>query len=420
MSLVFNEAEINFHPIFVARQPIFTHEETVWGYELLFRHSDQVNAATVPDQVVATAKVLADGFTMATHNLARDKKILINFPQQLLLDGIPLALPSELCIVEILETVAPVPEVIAACRKLKEAGYILALDDFVGEPGFEPFLELADLVKVDILGRKGPEIIKIAQGLRNYPCRLLAEKVEDRATYQLTRSLGFSYFQGYLFSKPEMVRGRKISSNNAARIPLLRELANEEYTLGKLARIIGQDVSLSYRLLQHINSSFYALPQRIQSIIQATTLMGGRALRHWLMAIVLSDLDQEPRGQELVFTAVCRARFLEQLACRAKAMPYGAATMFLLGLFSNLDAILGLEMAEIMTGMPFSEEIKAALCGSQNDPRQWLALAAAIEIGDWPAVESLLLCHRLSPATVALLHSRAQTWARDLLTTSRS
>ncbi len=415
MTLAIPEPDLNYQPIFVARQPIFTIAEEIWGYELLFRHSELVAHAQVTDEVIATAKVIADGFSIATTGVGQDKKILINFPPQLLLQQTALSLPKDICIIEILETVKAETEIITACKKIKQDGYVLALDDFIGEPGFEPFLEIADIVKVDVLGLKPPEIIKISQQLGRYRCKLLAEKVEDRATYQLTKSLGYSYFQGYFFSKPETIKGRKISTENIGKMQLMQELADDDFELKKLAGIIANDISLSYRLLKHINSSFYALQQKIQSIAQAITLLGSESLRQWLAVVLLSDIDHRPKAQELVFTAVCRGRFLELIAKNLSVPPYKKETMFILGLFSNLDSLLGLNMMEIMTEMPLPVEIKDALCGSKNNAYHWLTLAVAIDNGDWPQVKEILARLSLDSKKISISHIQAKIWSVRVL-----
>ncbi|MDH3392724.1 MAG: HDOD domain-containing protein [Desulfobulbaceae bacterium] len=418
MPLAFNEPVLSYQPFFVARQPIYTHDEKIWGYELLFRHSDIAAGAQVADHVVATAKVIADGFSIATTGVDKDKKILINFPPELLLQQTAFSLPKDICIIEILETVQPHPEIIAACQEIKQEGYTLALDDFVGDPGFEPFLEIADIVKVDVFGLKPAEIIKTSQMLSHYRCELLAEKIEDLETYQLTKSLGFSYFQGYYFSRPETMQGRKISTENISKMQLMQELADEDFEVKKLAGIISNDISLSYRLLKHINSSFFALRQKIQSIPQAITLLGSESLRQWLAVVLLSDLDHRQQAQELVFTAVCRGRFLELAAQNTSALSYKKETMFIMGLFSNLDSMLGMNMQEIMKDMPLELEIKEALCGTRNTAHDWLQLSISIDNGDWQEVEKIITRRKLDSKKISVFHIQSKIWAARILDSS--
>lgn len=405
----------HYKPIFVARQPIFDRDESIWGYELLFRLSESVNKAAVDDDNLATAKVIADGFSMAVNGVDQSKKILINFPTDLILTGANQALPSDTCIVEILETVEPTEDILAACKKIKEDGYILALDDFVGQKGYEPFLEIADIVKVDLESQTPAETIKLVQYLDHYPCALLAEKVEDIKTYHLTRTLGFTYFQGFFFSRPEMMKGRKISTEKMSKIQLLHKLADENFEVKDLAHIIATDISLSYRLMKYLNSAFFAFPQKISSINQAITLLGSVHLRQWLSIVILSDMDHNDRAEEIVFTSVRRARFLELLSQLKSPPPYKQETMFLLGLFSMLDALLGQSMDEIMETMPLEDEIKAAFLGEKNNLSQWLRVAEFIDNGEWEKMDSLLSKHRLDTKQVAITYFKASTWANELL-----
>ncbi|NCC25270.1 MAG: EAL domain-containing protein, partial [Deltaproteobacteria bacterium] len=154
-----------YEPIFVAKQPIFDRNMDIWGHELLFRHSADTNRARITDADQATAKVIVDGFSLVQAGMGDKDKALVNFPKRLLLDGSAELLPVAQVVVEILETVEPEPEVVEACKRLKKAGYTLALDDFVGQPGYEPLLELADIVKVDVLGMDDDRVRSVAGSL---------------------------------------------------------------------------------------------------------------------------------------------------------------------------------------------------------------------------------------------------------------
>jgi len=409
------EDDTRYEPIFVARQPIFDVKLNIWGYELLFRHSGESQTAKITDQNLATSKVIADGFSLALQGLAPGKRVLINFPAQLILDGTAMALPSENCVVEILETVSPTPAVLEACTKLKESGYTLALDDFVGQPGYEALIELADIVKVEILGQSHEQIEAVTEQLRHYRCKLLAEKVEDKQTFEYVKSLGYDYFQGYFFSKPEIVPGRKIAASAVAKMQLLNTLSRSDCTFDELATVIGRDISLSYRLLKFINSSAFSLRFKVESIIQAINLMGLRPLKQWAMVVLMSDIDSSPRGEELIYFSLQRAKFLEQIHRFMPSQEFRTDTMFLLGLFSKLDALLGLEMREILKDMPLDEPIKMALCGASNDAKTWLELMDSVEHGDWDTVQTIIKHYSLPAASCAVEYMKASTWAHGTL-----
>lgn len=313
-------------------------------------------------------------------------KALINFPRNILVGRAPYVLPAERCVVEILETVLPEDEVMEACRELKSHGYTLALDDFVGEPGFEPLCEIADIVKVDILGKSPTEVMAIVKGLRRYKARLLAEKVENIDMFNVCRKLGFELFQGYFFSKPEIVPGRKLSASQTTKIKLLKELNESEAELSRLVEIIQTDLSLSYRLLKYINSARFSLRGKIESIQRAVNMLGRQNLRQWLQVVILSDINSTDKGQELVRISVLRGRFLQLLAAVHPA-PFHPDSMFVLGFFSVLDAILDQHMDQVLDDISLDPEIKAALINPHGPNSAWLELLAQLDRGRWSDLE---------------------------------
>lgn len=371
--------------IFVARQPIFTAEMRIWGYELLFRHGE-TQSAVFTDGDQATTQVIADGFALGARGMDGKARVLINFPRNVLLSPAPYVLPAERCVVEILETVQPEVEVMEACRELKNQGYTLALDDFVGDPGFEPLCEIADIVKVDILGKTPAEVMSVVKGLQRYKARLLAEKVENPDMFNVCRKLGFELFQGYFFSRPEIIPGRKLSASQATKIKLLRELNESEAELSRLVEIIQTDLSISYRLLKYINSARFSLRGKIESIQRAVNMLGRQNLRQWLQVVILSDINSTDKGQELVRISVLRGRFLQLLAA-AHPVPFSADGMFVLGFFSVLDAILDQHMDQVLDEISLDQDIKAALIDPQAPNSAWIVLLRELDRGSWAGLE---------------------------------
>ena len=401
--------------VFVARQPIFDLKMRVWGYELLYRHAAGADDASFSDGAVATAKVIADGVVLGRTGLSSNEKTLVNFPMDLLLGGFGFALPSENCIIEILETVDPTPGVLRALHKLKSAGYTLALDDFVGQPEHAPFLELADIIKVDVLGTPPGDLPGLAARLGGGTRLLLAEKVEDEAMHQRTRELGFSLFQGFFFKRPEVVTGRKLSSSEMSKLKLLKELAVEDFDPGVVAKIIESDLSLSYRLLRYINSASFGRLDAIDSIRQAMMVLGQRNITKWLQAVLMSDLNPSPKGKELVFMSVRRAKFLELLGRLLHHPPAKPDALFVLGLFSLLDSLLGQPMEEVLDGLPLTPELAEALKGGHSQAGDLLSLAQDMEQADWKAVEDILDELKLPANTASALNADALRFAGELV-----
>ena len=404
--------------VFVARQPVFHADETLWGYELLFR-SGEGNVANVIDGSQATASVIADGLTLAMEGMSLGMRILINFPEQLLVDDVGFALPKDACIVEILEDVHPTQEALSAARRLKDAGYTIAVDDYSGQPELLPFLKMADILKVDIL-ELGNDLDRVRQTIQDLPVReitLLAEKVEDKPTFLALKDMGFKLFQGFFFSKPEILPGKKLSSNEITKLQLLSELSAVEFEPRRLAEILESDPSLSYRLFRYINSVGFGLRSKVTSLKRAIDMMGLIQAKQWLRTAILSDLNPAPTAGELAFMSVHRAKFLESL-CEKAELGHACKpdTMFITGLFSLLDAMLGLEMEDILKKLPLDESIGQALRG---DTGSCLPLVRSYERGEWG--KTILLLHELglSPDQADLLYAQSGNWAQRMVGFSR-
>ncbi len=404
-----------FEPVFVARQPIVDHESQVYGYELLFRSGASATTGRMADADTATSKVLADGFPLVLETLLEPKKLFINFTQGLLLKMAPLALPPEMCVVEILEDVAPVPEVVTACRDIKAAGYMLAVDDFVGQPELAPFVDMADIVKVDVLGQTTARITALAAPLLSRGISLLAEKVEDRAAYDAAKKLGFRYFQGYYFSHPEMVSGRKPPMGVVSKVRLLRELAHPDNDGGRLEAILSSDPGLSFRLLKYLNSAAFFRLNTITSLSHAMAIMGQNPLRKWLMAVVLSDMAHTPMGREISFQSLTRAKFLEVLSGYPGMTPHSPESMFMMGLFSRMDALTGHSMAEVTAQLPLDDDLLAALRGQPSQPGKMLELLGELEHGNWNTALPIFTDMNIDPAYAARNYAASLAWAKDIL-----
>ena len=185
-------------PFFVARQPIFNLAGKVWGYELLFRSNSEQEWIEIEDPELATFAVSTCGFIRTQVDTDQDKKVFINFPEKLILDRAPIGLPPTVTVVEILESVEPSPEVIEAVIALKQEGFLVAVDDYMGEADRKPLLEYADIIKVEVLGRTREQVESILATLGETKALLLAEKVEDKKTHQLAGRAGLQPLPGLL------------------------------------------------------------------------------------------------------------------------------------------------------------------------------------------------------------------------------
>ncbi len=368
--------------IFVARQPIFNTHKKIFGYELLFRNGLENKFPDI-DGDTATSNVLSNTFfSFELKELLGNKPGLINFTQKLLLQKAPLLFPQKHVIIEVLETVEPTDAVLAALSEIKKKGFTIALDDFVYHKKFRPMMELCRIIKFDLITTPLDTLVDIVQDIRsNLNITLLAEKVETYEEFQKAKEMGFMLFQGYFFSRPEILSRKGISSVQISKIRLINEVAQPELNLNRIEKLIKNDVSVSYKLLKFINSAYFKRPNPINTLKDAITFLGTNELRKFINIVVTSDLC-EKKPNELIRQSIIRAGMCEQIGTVINKT-YLPEELFTLGLFSLLDAMLDHKMDEILRQIGLSEKMKAALAGNDEGFNQILNMVKLFERGDW-------------------------------------
>ncbi|THB77051.1 MAG: HDOD domain-containing protein [Desulfobulbaceae bacterium] len=371
--------------VFVARQPILTKQKKLFGYELLFR-TGMNNAFPDLDGDIATSSLLSSSFfSSGIDKISGGRKSFINFTEALLLQGTPSMFPQEKIMIEILENIKPTDEVINACRELKKKGYTLALDDFEYSSEFNKLLSIIDVVKIDFMNTSANQIDEMLGYLKPYKCRLLAEKIETYQDFERARKMGFAYFQGYFFSKPEILRNKDIPPGKMTVLRLISEINRTEFNIDKLEKLINQDVAVSYKLLKYLNSAYFARLSPLKSIRQAIAYLGERGIRLFVSLIATSQLGED-KPNELVRLSIVRARFLEKVGAHTGR---DSGEMFMMGLFSLIDAMLDNPMDYLVSQLPLTEQVTEALVHRGGELAFYLELVETFETGDWQRYEEI-------------------------------
>lgn len=398
---------------FLGRQPIFDRELNAVAYELLFRGAASAGQANVVDGDQATSQVILNAFLDMDLDQVVDQGLaFVNFTRAFLTSEEDLPFPVGRVVVEVLEDIEPDAEVIAGIQRLKAAGHIIALDDFIFHEKLRPLVELAQIIKIDLMAIDRASLIQHVETLRPYRVKLLAEKIETHEEFEFCKELGFDYFQGYFLSKPKVIEGQRIPASRLATLRLLAELQNPEALPDDIARTVSEDVSLSYRLLRMVNSAMFALPRQVDTIRQAVVYLGNKAIKNWASLLVTAGIDDKPA--ELIRTALVRARSCERLA-ELKGYK-NSEQFFTVGLFSVLDALMDVPLAEILNKLPLSAEIIEALLQGEGPAGAALAGIAAYERWDWESIES----GNIAPGLISQAFVEAMQWASEIEHTLRA
>jgi c-di-GMP phosphodiesterase len=369
---------------YVARQSILDSKKNLYAYELLFREGEQNFFPDInPDE--ATSKILTNNhLDIGLEDITGGKLAFINFHQDTLQHRFPTSLDQKLVVIEIVETVQLTTELVRACINIKELGYKLALDDFDFDPKWDVLLPYADIVKVDIVECDQVLMRASLEKLKQAKVKLVAEKIETHEEFEEYKALGFDYFQGYFFARPEVVKQKSIPTSKLALIDLVCASATADFDLARVNDIIERDVSLSYKLLRFINNPLINKSNKISSLRHALNYMGEIEVKKFIALVALANLG-DSKSIELLHLSLVRAKFCEFIG-QARKLAVNPPKGFLVGLFSLLDAILDISMQNIVGKLPLGDDLKGALCGEKNELQRYLALIKAYEVGYWQGI----------------------------------
>lgn len=392
---------------YVARQPILDRAQDVFGYEILFRNGveDYFNA----DPELAARSTLDSSLLFGITTLCHNRRAFVNCTREVLFKDLITLLPPSQAVAEILETVEPEDRVIAACKRLKSSGYLIALDDFAPNDPRIPLCEFADIIKVDVRATRPEERAGMMRRFASPKCKMLAEKIETPHEFQQARDMGFTYFQGYFFCRPELVIGREVPTSRVHYVRLLEMVSRREIDMLELEKLLKQEASISYRLLRYLNSPVFGMALEVKSIRHAMAILGEREMRRWIRLVVAVGAAEQTCS-ELVLMGLTRARFCEMLSGRVQSN----GDLFLLGLLSMMDAILEVNMEVLLEQIPVERETKAVLLREKSTLQPLLQLMLAHESGAKSSELAKQL--KLSDEEVATHWWQALQWAQEATT----
>ena len=401
--------------IFVARQPIFDSEDRLRGYELLYRGSAAISRADGSDRNTMSAKVIANSILgMGLHDLAGDVPGFMNFTkEQLTAHTYELFTPASV-VIELLETCIHNDETRDAAHAMHAAGYTIALDDFeIGQSNAE-LLDLASIVKIDVLNRPADSLQAVVDHVRPHNVRMLAERVETQEQYAQCRDMGFELFQGYFHARPETIHSEDVDAQQSSMIRLLNLLRDQRSSDAAIEEAFASDPGLSYKLIRMVHSASVGAPA-VNSIGHAARLVGRNTMHRWLSVLFTASFAGEgDTARELVRHALARGRFCELIAWNSGG-GFPADALFMTGLLSRLDALMRVPMLRVLSGLEVAPDARSALLTRRGTQAPVLCLAEAFETGHWDLVNSLSSTVVLDPDTVGGIYIESIQWAEQQL-----
>lgn len=365
----------------IGRQPIYNNMMGVFAYELLFRSAEKTVQDMDPDQ--ATAQVLSHSvINFGLDNLVGKSKVALNVTRTFLSQVQNLPLVPEQVVLDLPAAIKPDRELLKSLEVLAESGFMISVEGIEHFEHIKPLLPLADILRIDVHTVPRAKLEKLINALsRHHKLALQALKVETLEEYTYYRDLGFKYCQGYFLSKPRLYISKDLPANKLVILNLLSAVNNSDADVDEIARYINQDVSLSYKLLKLINSPFFGLRNKVESIQQVLVMLGRTELRSWVSLTALSNIDDKPAAA--IELALIRAKMCELLAQKAGQK---SESYFTVGMFSALEILMDQPLNRLLTALPLSDSVKAAILQQEGLMGEALICALAYESSDWEKI----------------------------------
>ncbi|MBL4630091.1 MAG: HDOD domain-containing protein [Paraglaciecola sp.] len=397
---------------FIARQPILDRDKDVFAYELFFRDGKN-NCYPSVERDDATSKLIAKNYqTLALDDISCEKKSFINFQSETLLKGLPASLDPEHVVVELFAEQGDDSSLLDMCKHVKNMGYQIALEGDCLKPSWNKFLPYIDMLKVNSNHENLDFLAKNMNRFVDADVHLIADKVETQENFNIFKDMGFDYFQGYFFARPESVSNENLPTSKLTLVELMGASSSETFDLESINNVIEHDVGLSYMLLRFINNPAINKRYKITSLRHALNYMGEVEIKKFIALLALASLS-DSKPLELLHLSLVRGKFCD-LVGTEKNIGSNPPTAFLVGLFSLLDALLDQDMEPLVEKLPLVDEVKEALCGGQNDLSMYLMLVKAFESGNWLKVIRISKILEIDQKQLHSLFNEAILWGNGV------
>jgi len=371
----------------VTRQPVFDRRLQPWGSAVDFRPALEEDSL-FSDELTASFLLEAN----MPHRAQSGEQTIISLSAKAIL-CIPYTLSPQGVYLEVEEAAGSDPDVSEAVRKLKQAGFGIAVGGFSARSSCRDLCGLADVLVLDADGQN-PDSDETAlagriQGARQFRAKVQVRGLTSWHALVQARTANADMFQGFFFNRMNLTpKGKSVTATQLSRLRLLECLDKDDVDYKTLAQLVEADAALTYRLLVFLNSAHFGFGLKVHSIEQAILLAGWKSLKNWLKIVLLTNFSPSPRHQELCYYSAQRSDFLQRVA-KSAGLEGIVPALSLLGLLSYMEPILEMPMDQVLANVPVADDIRLALCGKKSRLSAWLALVQAMEWADWDRAERL-------------------------------
>lgn len=394
--------------VFIGRQPVLDRDMKVFAYELEFHQGLSPTKKHLDATVELITKTQQEvGFNA----IVGDKTAMISLPKDLIRsETINLLELDSNMVLEIPNDVLKDSGVLNTLKDVKSDKTSLALEKFVDDESSVKLAGISQFAKIDNEAFSDVKLKKMINDLHEKGLKVIAERVETEEMFNYLKTIGFDYFKGHFFTNPVIINGEKLAGNKLTLLQLMAKVNDPATDFHELSIIVSQDVSLSHKLLLAVNKPSAMIPVRVENISDALRYMGLKKLKFWVNMLLLDKIDDVPK--ELMVSSLIRAKFCENMA-ESSGHKVDKDSYFLVGLFSALGAFFKSPIEDIVTEMPLSDDVVAALVTKKGLMGEALSCLAKIESTNTNYMD--LSFEGIQLTEIANIYLTSSVWAQEAI-----
>jgi c-di-GMP-related signal transduction protein len=400
---------------FIVREPLLDRTQKVIGFQLSWQN--QSNAIeTDPEALSSLLQIVAEQFHDDEKGFLLDDSVIFleAVPALLKLDVIKKLSPKNTVFI-LSKRYFSDPEIFADIKELRGLGFGICVRNVEANTLDHSLLGLISHIEVKLDDTNLSSQAKMYATLKQTNVQMVARNVGSWKDFEACANLGLASFVGklHLIPRPSLSDKKGLNTTQTTILQLM-EMIRKNADIQQLETVVKRDAALAYKLLRYINSAGFGLRTQIQSLKHAVTILGYSPLYRWL-SLLLATASSNDNSPVLLETAIVRGRFAELLGQNAMSKS-DAENLFVAGMFSLLDRLLGLPMEEVLSTIQLPDTVTEALITRGGIYGPYLALAEACELNSM-LVQSLSESLKISALDVNKAHLAALVWAKNIIST---